>query len=112
MMDTFKLPEGWTYILHPEVKWEKPYGWYKRSTKTIEVWPCGLVPNIFNLRNKAIKLTYNHEVLHAWGNKGCDKPWCLGFESSNAVENMSVIAQLLYGLRFCDKCLSWLEVTK
>jgi hypothetical protein len=98
----FRLPTGWTVWWHSP-RWWKPFGRYDKSNSLIEIWPVAWIPKFLG-RDKFAEITRSHEALHAWGNPGCRKPWCLGFEGYMLFEFLFMPIQLLRGLKFCDKC--------
>lgn len=102
----FSLPEGWTGIID-KPKWKKPYGWCSWNNKHIIVNAPKWIPSWFGLRSYFETIIWNHEVLHAWGNRGCSNIWCLGYESSKWKEYLAMLVQLIVGLRFCKDCISY-----
>lgn len=106
-MEDFKLPPKWIGIMAPS-RWLKPFGLFHRRTRMIEVYPVAWIPPWFGLRQYFARVTWNHEVLHAWGSPGCRSLWCLGYEHKRSwMEWLAMPVQLLCGLRFCEYCLSW-----
>jgi hypothetical protein len=73
----------------------------------IRVEPPKWIPTWFGLRDFFEVIIWNHEVLHAWGNPGCRRLWCLGYEGATWREYLAMPMQLLSGLRFCDGCMSY-----
>jgi hypothetical protein len=130
MADYYVIPPGWTgFVLPP--RWAKPFGWFDRKSRTLSVWPVAWIPTWFGLRECFTRITWAHEALHAWGNPGCGKPWCLGYEGNRRIpqndagqvsepENRSMLneylvmpLQLAAGLQFCDECSGWyLKIAK
>lgn len=103
-MKKFDVPPGVSTVFHNRARWRKPFGYWHARDRLIEVWPCAWIPTWFGLQRKAERLTFNHEVLHAWGNPGCDRPWCLGYEGATWKEWLAMPVQLLAGFRFCGEC--------
>ena len=104
-MKKLNLPEGWTGEIK-ESRWKKPYGMCFRARRRVEVYPPKWAPRWFGIREYLARLTWNHEVLHAWGQKECWRPWCLGYEGTKRKEYIAMPFQLLFGLYFCDDCMS------
>ena len=103
-----QAPPGVSIIAHPDARWTKPFGWWSAKEQKIEIWPCAWIPTWFGLREGAAALTRQHEILHAWGNPGCNHPWCLGYEGPTWKEWLVIPIQALAGFRFCKECLSHL----
>jgi len=67
------IPKGWKVEYKSSiVPCHGNFGWISHGTKTITI--C--VNNSF-----AKTITLRHETGHAWGIKGCSKPWCVMFEA-------------------------------
>ena len=60
--------------------WFGPFGMYYPTKKLIEIFPPKIIPTWFGIRKWFINMTLNHEYGHAYGIRGCPKPWCLMFE--------------------------------
>lgn len=75
------IPRGWmVYIKNPE--WHfGPFGMCYWNKRIIEIRPPKWIPKWFGLRRWWIDKTEQHELGHAWGIRGCKKPWCLMFEA-------------------------------
>jgi hypothetical protein len=78
-MDRFKLPPDYNWV-YKNSRWTPPFGYHFAGEKRIEIYPCKFIPTWFGLRGLTNSITWNHETAHAWGIKGCKKPWCLAFE--------------------------------
>lgn len=91
-------------------RWFKPFGWCRMADRRIEIWPVAWAPTWFGLRDLFELVTWNHEALHAWGNKGCANVWCLGYEGPKWKEYLAMPVQLLGGLEFCPECLGHYKV--
>lgn len=102
------LPPDWTETIKPYIS--GPYGYYWRAEKRIVIyspaWLSGWRLRIF------MDLTRKHERGHAWGIKGCKKPWCLMFEAEQWKpewkdvwwEKLAGLLMIFNGFRFCSAC--------
>jgi len=75
-------PQGWIVIIHKPCWHFGPFGRYAVKLKRIDIYPPHWVPKSFGLRRWVIEKSRQHELAHAWGIKGCKRPWCLMFEAS------------------------------
>lgn len=114
-MTKFVLPQNWIAVFHSKPRWLKPFGWFTydrvNNRGVIEVWKVAWIPTWFGLQDYFAGITYNHEALHAWGNRGCKHIWCLGFEGPNWKEYLAMPIQLFSGLRFCEECMGYYHGT-
>lgn len=80
-MNRLLLPKNWTiYETKPSWRFNK-FGYCWKSQKRIEIYPPIWVPTWFGMRRWWINMTVNHELGHAWGVIGCNRPWCRMFEA-------------------------------
>jgi hypothetical protein len=108
VMRKLDLPEGWSSD-DPAPRWGKPYGWHSHGDKKVNLYPPKWIPRWFGLRDFFCLTIWNHETLHAWGSPpspGCGNPFCLGYEVP-MWKYLAMPLQLLNGLLFCNKCMSY-----
>jgi len=113
-----KIPEGWAVSVRLPSWVFGTFGWTHQNQQLIEIYPPKWIPSWGGLRDWWVKKTIEHELGHAWGIKGCKKPWCLMFESEELwpghkeawwEELLSVPFRLLYRFRFCKEHRRYLE---
>ncbi|MGA1871444.1 MAG: hypothetical protein ACMUJM_23185 [bacterium] len=114
-----QIPQEWTVSVK-ERSGCGPFGMCFLKKRQIEVYPPWWLPahgkseGSYSLSERAI---ITHELAHAWGLKGCNRPWCLMYEpdrtgcspDNRIVEMLAKPLQLLFGFRFCSKCRKYLE---
>ncbi len=110
------VPDEWT-IKYEEVRFfHSPLGFYRSKEKLIVIYVPKWLPDWGKRIYKSVLL--KHELGHAWGIKGCWKPWCIVFEMFTWSEKLrdvwlerviGSIFNLFNGFRFCRKHKRLLE---
>ncbi|MGA1825859.1 MAG: hypothetical protein ACMUIP_14485 [bacterium] len=105
-----------------------PFGMCYPNKKQIKVFPPWWLPaqgKSEDTQGKSYRESYgfveraiiNHELAHAWGIKGCKRPWCLMYEpdqtgcspDNRLIEMLVKPFQVVFGFHFCGTCRKFLE---
>ncbi len=119
-MKKLKKPAGYKiHINKPTWLFKGPFGWYNINYKVINIYPTKAMPTWFGLRDFMTNMVLRHELGHAQGIKGCNKPWCVMFEAEMLKEKwrevwwerpLAAFFNVFNGFRFCkthEKQVEW-----
>jgi len=110
-------PQGWIVVVHKPSWHFGPFGRYAVKLKRIDIYPPRWIPKRFGLRSWWIERTRAHELAHAWGIKGCKRPWCLMFElqswkrswKDSWLGRFAIPFQATNRFKFCASCEEFLH---